>query len=82
MDKITALREKIDLLDDSIMALLEERYTLTSSIGSLKKDTHIEVQDSKREDYIFKKISKYGHSPSIELVYKTIIDESKHKQRK
>ena len=82
MDKIDDLRIKIDQLDDLLMDILQDRYSLTKQIGDLKKDSHLVVEDNNREEYIFNKISKYSHSPSIDLVYKTIINESKNKQRK
>lgn len=82
MDKIAALRKQIDQLDDLLIDILHDRYNLTNEIGAIKKESHLVVKDNNREEYIFNKISKYSHSPSIELVYKTIINESKNNQRK
>ena len=59
MDKIDDLRIKIDQLDDLLMDILQDRYTLTKQIGDLKKDSHLVVEDNNREEYIFNKISKY-----------------------
>lgn len=82
MDKINVLRTKIDHIDQQLMDLLEERYTLTNAIGLVKENIQKNVKDNDRELYIFNKITKYSHSPSIELVYKAIINESKNQQGK
>ncbi len=82
MDKIDELRYLIDTLDDEIMALLEKRFTLSVKIGNEKTHAKIHVLDTKRESLILEKTSKYSHSPEIEVVYKTIMEESKLLQRK
>lgn len=82
MDKINTLRSEIDAIDDQLMNLLAQRYDLTYQIGIEKLNTEKLVEDVDRELIILNKISNYSHSPSIELVYKAIINESKNKQRK
>ena len=82
MDKINKLRININLLDEEIMSLLEERYELTSKIGILKKESNTTVLDTNREDYIINKASKYSHYPQIKVVYNSIMNESKKAQRK
>lgn len=81
MDKITSLRKRIDLIDSQLMQLLEERYHLTKEVGTYKIENSIEVLDSKREDAIYDKISKFSHSPQIVEVYRTIMNQSKNQQR-
>ena len=82
MDKIANLRNLIDVLDEEIMSLLDERYTLSLKIGNLKVQAKTNVLDTKRESFILDKTSKYSHSPEIGIVYKTIMKESKSLQRK
>jgi len=82
MDKIENLRALIDTLDEKIMGLLDERYTLSVKIGNLKTQTKTNVLDTKRETIILDKTSKYSHSPEIGIVYKIIMKESKSLQRK
>lgn len=82
MDKIDQLREEIDSIDDTIMELLEKRYTISIQIGNLKKEHNISVLDQNREEIILKKASKHSHYPSIESVYRSIMEESKKLQRK
>ena len=82
MDKIDKLRQDIDSLDNEIMELLDKRFNLTNQIGTIKKQDKRIVLDSKREQLILDKTSKYSHSPQIINIYKTIMDESKSLQRK
>ena len=82
MDKIDDMRNLINILDDEIMALLDERFTVSKKIGKIKSLTKTAVLDTKREKTIIDKTSKYSHSPEIGIVYKTIMDTSKSLQRK
>lgn len=82
MDGITKYRNDIDDIDEQIMSLLDQRYHLSSKIGALKQRQEKAVLDTDREQNILNKISKYSHSPQIEVVYKTIMEESRKLQRK
>ena len=82
MDKIDDLRRLIDIIDDEIMTILDERFTISKKIGNLKALAKTDVLDTKRESSILNKTSKYSHSPEIGIVYKTIMEESKSLQRK
>lgn len=82
MDKINDLRQKIDEIDDKLMALLNKRYDLSIKIGSRKSNSKTEILDSKREDYILNKSKNHSHSPQIEAVYRSIMNESKNIQKR
>ena len=82
MDKIDDLRILIDKIDQKLMPLLEDRFSLSIKIGKEKSRAKTTVLDTKREDLILGKTSKYSHSPEIGIVYKTIMSESKTIQRK
>ena len=82
MDKILNLRQLIDELDNKIMSLLEERFSLSLEIGKQKTLAKIDALDMKRKNVILDKTSKYNHFQNIGVVYKTIMDESKSLQRK
>ncbi|PAT02654.1 hypothetical protein CI105_01465 [Candidatus Izimaplasma bacterium ZiA1] len=82
MDKIDNLRQQIDILDDSIMKLLNTRFDVTTEIGKIKSINNINIINQNREDFILNKSSKYSHFPSIIKVYNTIFIESKKLQKK
>lgn len=82
MDKIKDLRNRIDEIDNKVMELLSERYDISAQIGLEKSTSKVEVLDQKREDYVLNKTKKHSHSPQLELVYRTIMNESKNIQRR
>ncbi|MGL5021649.1 MAG: chorismate mutase [Mycoplasmatales bacterium] len=51
------LREDIDIIDNKIIELLEQRLELVKEIGIYKKEKNLEVLDSKREEIIINKIN-------------------------
>ena len=77
MDQINKLRDLIDILDNQIMELLNNRYDLSERIGELKSKTKAIILDVNRESIILGKTSKYSHYPQINSVYKAIMNESK-----
>jgi len=82
MDKIIKLRTRINDIDDQIMSLLSERYDISDQIGILKSNSKIDILDTNREEYVLNKIKKHEHSQQLELVYSTIMSESKNIQRR
>lgn len=82
MDDLKRLRQEIDILDEKIMQLLEQRFDISLAVGIVKKSSDIQVLDSKREDEIFLKTSSFRHSPQLLEIYKTIMEQSKSLQRK
>ena len=82
MDKLLNARSQIDKIDDQIMELLDERYSLSIQIGKIKQETKSPVLDSNREQIVLDKTSKLKHSHTIRNVYKSIMDESKKLQGK
>ena len=82
MDQLSNLRSKIDKIDAQIMSLLEKRFNLAVDVANTKKTSKTAILDTNRENIILDKTLNYSHSPHIELVYKTIMAESKSIQRK
>jgi len=82
MDRINKVREEIDIIDNKIMDLLDERFTKTTLIGKLKKASRTKVLDKNREQSILDKTSNYRHFPELKSIYTTIMNESKKLQRK
>ncbi len=80
MNNLSSLRNKIDLLDDKIMSLLNERFTISKQIGIIKQKTNTAILNKKREQDILNKISCYQNKKQITNVYNTILEESKKLQ--
>jgi chorismate mutase len=82
MDDLNTLRKKIDELDEKIMKLLDERFTLNKIVGIVKQESKIAVNDTTREQFILNKTKNYKYTNKIQPVYLTIFEESKKLQGK
>lgn len=78
MDDLVKKRKKIDVIDEQIMRLLNERYELSKEIGIYKRTHGIQVLDLKREHEILDKARQM--SEEIYYVFLKIIEESKKLQ--
>lgn len=52
---ITELRERIDLLDESLMTILSKRMDISREIGKIKKENNISIIQAARWDFIMEK---------------------------
>jgi chorismate mutase/prephenate dehydratase len=57
MDNINSLREKIDLIDDSILQLLVNRMNIVEEIGSIKKQNSTAIYHPDREKEIIDRLA-------------------------
>ena len=75
--KINLLREKIDLLDEQILSLLNQRAALVKEVGQIKNKSQITPYDSPREDEIINRLKTKNPGPfpaaSIPAVFREII---------
>ena len=56
-------RAQIDILDQQIVKLLNERAGHSLDIRALKPDAHMGLYDPKREEEIFEKLASYNEGP-------------------
>lgn len=75
------LRRQIDLLDDQIMDLLNQRFDIVKDVKAFKKDNSVAVLDLKREEFIMGKTRQYDNAYALEEVYKKILKVSKELQK-
>lgn len=68
------LREKIDRIDDEIVALLEQRVQIAKEIGELKNKLNIDVYNPQREEEILTRLQSISSlTPTqIETIYQSI----------
>lgn len=81
MEKLKIIRKKIDQLDDSIIKLLNERYSLVEKVKNIKKDCQLDVIDLDRENEILKKTDQYEFSSLIKTNYQNIFKISANFQK-
>jgi 3-deoxy-7-phosphoheptulonate synthase len=86
MDNIDELRKKIDLIDENIMHLFVDRFSIAQEILSIKIQNKLNADDFKREDEIINKLYAKFHEKIpkfiIEKLYKTIFSISKENFKK
>ena len=85
MERILALRKKVDEIDEKILYFLKERMEVSKSIGETKREHGIPIRNHQREDELYmnimKRASELGLNPhEIKAVYREIIAMSIHAQ--
>lgn len=84
-NKIKSLRAEIDVIDDTISALLKKRFSLVKKIGAIKKEILCPVADPSREALILQKVSKglddKDEKLALKSIYTAIISECTKMQK-
>lgn len=86
MDKrLDEKRERIDEINNSIIALLDERFQLSKEIGNIKKEINMKVLDTSREKIIIENIKDSlrdsENTNEILNVFQSILKESRNIQQ-
>lgn len=81
MERITALRKKIDEIDEKLVLLLKDRIELCKRIGAVKSENGISVRDPQREDEVYLNVMckalEVGLDPQkVEQIFKKVISLS------
>ena len=83
--EIADLRQRIDLLDDVLLRIFNERARLALEIGHLKKGLDLPVFDPAREKRIFTRMKQDNPGPlddgAIVRLFERVIDESRRLER-
>jgi chorismate mutase/prephenate dehydratase len=78
-------RDRIDLLDREILALLNERTRVVEQIGRVKHHLDLPIYEPRREDEVFANVTAANTGPltadGVKRVFERIIDEMRHVQR-
>jgi chorismate mutase len=82
---IDDLRKRIDLLDESLVRLLNARAACALEIGRLKRDMGIAIYQPEREKEVLKHVQSLNNGPLddqvIKRLFERIIDEARHLER-
>ncbi|HPJ59678.1 MAG TPA: chorismate mutase [Bacteroidales bacterium] len=87
LDVLGELRQQIDIYDDYLLDLLEQRMKVSETIGKYKKDNNITILQSARWDEIVKRAMTRGKSKGlsgelIDNIFKAVHQESINRQMK
>lgn len=82
---IGVIRQRIDLLDDVLLRIFNERARLALEIGHHKKLLNLPVYDPAREKRIFARMKEDNPGPlddgAIVRLFERVIDESRRLER-
>jgi chorismate mutase len=78
--EIEALRQKLDLIEDKLISLLNERAKYVIEIGKIKHEKGLPIEDPKRQEIILNRVAKKNSDTVsdefIKNIFKKIIEES------
>ncbi|HXG32305.1 MAG TPA: chorismate mutase [Bryobacteraceae bacterium] len=78
-------RQKIDLLDRRILALLNERTRIVEEIGRIKRRLNLPIYEPRREDEVYANVTSHNGGPlsaeAVRRVFERIIDEMRTVQK-
>ena len=79
------LRKRIDLLDESLVRLLNARAACALEIGRVKRTMGIPVYQPQREAEVLRHVEALNTGPldgqAIKRLFERIIDEARHLER-
>ena len=83
--EIDEIRKRIDLLDDVLLRILNERARLALEIGHVKKELGLPVFDPAREKRIFARMKGDNPGPlddgAVVRLFERVVDESRRLER-
>jgi chorismate mutase len=87
LDVLGELRQQIDIYDDHLLDLMEQRMKVSETIGHYKKENNITILQSTRWEEIVSKAMQKGlakglSSELIDALFKAIHQESINRQMK
>lgn len=87
LDVLGELRQQIDIYDDHLIDLIEQRMKVAETIGHYKKENNITILQSFRWDEIVKRVMIHGQAKGlstelIDTIFKAIHQESINHQMK
>ena len=79
------LRKRIDLLDESLVRLLNARAACALEIGRLKREMGVPIYQPTREAEVLRNVQAVNNGPldqdAIKRLFERIIDEARHLER-
>ena len=79
------LRKRIDLLDQSLVKLLNARAACALEIGRLKREMKLPIYQPAREAEVLQNVEKANlgplDQPAMKRLFERIIDEARHLER-
>ena len=84
--KLSAVRRRIDRLDEQLLRLLNQRARLALEIGRIKKRRKWPVFDAYREAFVLRHLTRANRGPlsarAIRHIFQAILSECRRRERK
>ena len=82
---IEELRARIDLLDETLVRMLNARAACALEIGRLKRADGIPIYQPDREAQVLNNVQRFNNGPldqpAMRRLFERIIDEARHLER-
>jgi chorismate mutase len=82
---IEELRSRIDLLDETLVRMLNARAACALEIGRLKRAEGIPIYQPDREAQVLRNVQQFNNGPldqpAMRRLFERIIDEARHLER-
>ena len=83
--QLDELRKRIDLLDESLVRMLNARAACALEIGRIKRAMGVPIYQPDREVEVLRNVQAVNHGPldqpAIKRLFERIIDEARHLER-
>jgi len=83
--KLREKRKKIDLIDQKILNLLNQRLRMAQEVGHLKKAMGKKIRDPKREKEVIERLKIRNRGPlrekDLEKIFRTMMGVSRRVQK-
>jgi len=78
-------RDRLDIVDRRLLALLNERTRIVEEIGRIKQKAHMPIYEPKREEEVYRNVVDHNAGPleseAVKRIFERIIDEMRKVQR-
>ena len=79
------LRGRIDLLDETLVRLLNARAACALEIGRIKRELGVPIYQPERETEVLGNVQRFNNGPldqhAMRRLFERIIDEARHLER-
>jgi 3-deoxy-7-phosphoheptulonate synthase/chorismate mutase len=80
-DRIEALRERVDEVDQDLVRALNERARVVQEIATIKAEAGVPIFDPKREEEILRRAVEYNEGPIYDSSMREIFELILHRIR-
>ena len=80
--ELDELRDRLDAIDDRVVALLSERANVVAHVAEVKRQRHLPIHVPEREAFIIERLRTINTGPlssdAIERIYRAVIEEMRY----